>query len=155
MNWRPGMSKFEFTELEAGTEFNLGPRTVTKAEIIEFAEEFDPAPFHLDEEAAKDSMLGGLCASGWHTCAITMRMMCDAYILGTNSLGSPGMDYCNWCHPVRPGDILTGKSVVQNKRISKSRPDVGIVEIKHQIFNQLDILVMEMGSSGFFRIKAA
>lgn len=139
--------------LKSGDCIPLGPRLVTKEEIIEFAEEFDPAPYHLDEEAAKATMLGGLSASGWHVCAIAMRMMCDAFILGSTSQGAPGVEYCNWKKPVRPGDTLNGETRVASVRDSKSLPNIGISELEHKIYNQNGELVMEMKNFGYYRLS--
>lgn len=139
--------------LKAGDCIQLGPRIVSKDEIIEFAEEFDPAPYHLDEEAAKATMLGGLSASGWHICSIVMRMMCDAYILGSTSQGAPGVEYCHWKKPVRPGDTLTGESRVISVRNSNSLPNIGISELEHDIYNQNGELVLEMKNFGYFTLS--
>jgi acyl dehydratase len=91
---------------------------------------FDPQPFHLSEEAGKASLFGGLCASGWHTCAITMRMMCDEFLLETASLGSPGLENIRWLKPVRPGDTLHVRSVVLEARPMESKPHVGLVLVR-------------------------
>ncbi|MBL4732785.1 MAG: MaoC family dehydratase [Rhizobiaceae bacterium] len=138
--------------LQAGDVIALGPRQVSKEEIIEFAQEFDPAPYHLDEEAAKKMMLGGLTASGWHICSLAMKMMCDAYVLGSGSQGSPGIEYCRWKTPVRPGDTLTGVNRVISVRDSKSLPNIGISELELEIHNQNGELVMEMKSFGYFTL---
>jgi acyl dehydratase len=124
-----------FEDFEAGQEYPVGPYAVTRAEIIAFAAEFDPQPFHLDEAAAADSLLGGLSASGWHTCAIFMRMMCDGWLSGSASMGAPGVDTLKWLRPVRPGDVLSGRSVVVETRASKSRPDRGFVQFRHEVAN--------------------
>jgi acyl dehydratase len=99
-------------------------------EIIDFATKFDPQPFHLSEEAGKASLFGGLCASGWHTCAITMRMMCDEFLLETASLGSPGLENIRWIKPVRPGDTLHVRSVVLEARPMESKPHIGLVLVR-------------------------
>ncbi|PCI02971.1 MAG: enoyl-CoA hydratase [Hyphomicrobiales bacterium] len=139
--------------LKTGDCITLGPRSVTKEEIIEFAEEFDPAPYHLDEEAAKASMLGGLSASGWHVCAMVMRMMCDAFILGSTSQGAPGVEYCRWKKPVHPGDTLSGETRVVSLRDSKSLPNIGISELEHTIYNQNGELVLEMKNFGYYALS--
>jgi acyl dehydratase len=108
---------------------------VTRAEILAFAAEFDPQPFHLDEAAAADSLLGGLAASGWHSCALFMRMLYDGWLNGTASMGSPGVDRLMWVQPVRPGDVLSGRSVVLQTRASRSRPDRGFVRFRHHVQN--------------------
>ena len=109
---------------------SFGPRRVTREEILAFAAEFDPQPMHLDEAAASRSMLKGLSASGWHLCSIMMRMMFDACIGQTASLGSPGVNEVRWLAPLRPGDDLTLDIEVVEARVSRSRPETGIVTFK-------------------------
>ena len=130
----------DFTE---GLEIDLGPYPVTRNEVIEFAREFDPQPFHLDEEAAKDTLLGGLSASGWHSCAMMMRMMADAYFLDSSSQGSPGVEYVRWKRPVRPGDVLHGTARVVSRRLSSKRPTLGILKITTDLRNQTGETVLE------------
>jgi acyl dehydratase len=119
-----------FEDFPPGHFGTFGPRRVTREEIIAFAAEFDPQPMHLDEEAASRSMLKGLSASGWHLCAIMMRMMFDGYIGRTASLGSPGVNELRWLAALRPGDEITLDVEVAEARISRSRPDTGIVTFK-------------------------
>ncbi|MGD9869299.1 MAG: MaoC family dehydratase [Hyphomicrobiales bacterium] len=128
----------------------LGPKLVTREEIIAFAAEFDPQPFHLDEAAARDTMLGGLAASGWHTCAMLMRMMCDGYLLDATSLGSPGLDEVRWMKPVRAGDTLTATYTVREARASGSRPAVGICKLFYDVKNQKGDTVMTWDCTQFF-----
>jgi acyl dehydratase len=131
-----------FEDFAPGQEYPFGPHTVTRAEIVAFAAEFDPQPFHLDEKAAGDSMLGGLAASGWHTCALFMRMMALGWLNDSASMGSPGVDSMKWMRPVRPGDVLSGRSVVTAVRASKSRPDRGFIQFRHEVRNARGELVM-------------
>ena len=119
-----------FEDFPPGHFGQFGPRRVTREEILAFAAEFDPQPMHLDEEAASQSMLQGLSASGWHLCSIMMRMVFDGYIGRTASLGSPGITELRWLAPLRPGDDLTIDVEVAEARISRSRPDTGIVTFK-------------------------
>jgi acyl dehydratase len=119
-----------FEDFPPGHFGTFGPRRVTREEIFAFAAEFDPQPMHLDEEAAKRSMLKGLSGSGWHLCAIMMRMMFDGIIGHTASLGSPGVNELRWLAPLRPGDDLTLDVDVAEARISRSRPETGIVTFK-------------------------
>src|SRR5258706_14179024 len=119
-----------FEDFPPGRYGTFGPRHVTREEIIAFAAEFDPQPMHLDEEAAKRSMLKGLSGSGWHLCSIVMRMMFDGYIGRTASLGSPGCSELKWLAPFRPGDDLTLDVDVVEARVSRSRPETGIVTVK-------------------------
>lgn len=132
-----------FEDFTVGTEIPLGPYEVTRDEIVEFATEFDPQPFHLDEAAARDTMLGGLSASGWHTCSMMMRMMCEAYILDSTSQGSPGVDFVRWRRPVRPGDVLSGTTRVLSARLSQKRPTLGLAKLRTEIVNQDADTVLE------------
>jgi acyl dehydratase len=122
-----------FDDFEPGQRHPLVPHSVTRAEIIAFAAEYDPQPFHLDEAAAEP--LGGLSASGWHICAIFMRMMCEGWLSDSASMGSPGVDNLKWLRPVRPGDTLSGRSVVLELRPSRSRADRGFVLFRHEVEN--------------------
>ena len=124
-----------FEDFAAGQEYPFGPHTVTRAEIVAFAAEFDPQPFHLDEAAAADSMLGGLAASGWHTAALFMRMVADGWLNDSASMGSPGIDSLKWRRPVRPGDTLSGRTLVLATRASKTRPDRGFLSVRHEVVN--------------------
>lgn len=135
-----------------GAILPLSKRNVSKTEIIEFAAEFDPAFFHIDEKAAKSSMLGGLVASGFHTCAIAMRMVCDSYLLQSTSQGAPEVEEIKWIAPVRPGDTLSGTSEVLEARQSNSRPEIWVTKLKHDMKNQNGEPVMSMTVIGLFRI---
>jgi acyl dehydratase len=117
----------DFTE---GQVFALGPRLVSAEEIIAFAREFDPQPFHVDEEAARQSVLGGLAASGWHTTCLLTRLMCDAVLRHSAVLGSSGMDEVKWLKPVMAGDVLSGDMRATAARPSSSRPGIGIVSFE-------------------------
>ncbi|HLZ03909.1 MAG TPA: MaoC family dehydratase [Bradyrhizobium sp.] len=119
-----------FEDFPPGPFGSFGPRHVSREEILAFAAEFDPQPMHLDEEAAKKSMLRGLSGSGWHLGSLMMRMMCDGFIDRTASLGSPGVNELRWLAPLRPGDDLMLDVEVTEARLSKSRPDTGIVTFK-------------------------
>jgi acyl dehydratase len=119
-----------FEDFPPGHFGTFGPRHVTREEMLAFAAEFDPQPMHLDEAAASRSMLKGLAGSGWHLCAITMRMMFDGFIGRTASLGSPGVNELRWLAPFRPGDDLTLDVEVTEARVSRSRPETGIVTFK-------------------------
>jgi acyl dehydratase len=145
--------KWAFEDFEVGGAIDLGSKKVTAQEIVEFASEFDPQPMHLDAEAGKATMLGGLSASGWHTCAMFMRMMCDAFLLDSTSQGAPGVEYVRWKRPVLAGDTLTGRSTVLAARRSNSKPDLGFVTVKHELFNQRGEAVMELENTGMFRLR--
>ena len=127
-----------FDDFRPGRFGTFGPRHVTREEILAFAAEFDPQPMHLDEEAASCSMLKGLSGSGWHLCSIVMRMMFDGFIGNTASLGSPGVNEMRWLAPLRPGDDLMLDVDVVEARISRSRPETGIVAFKCAVRNAAD-----------------
>lgn len=134
--------KYYWEDFRLGETVTFGAKHVTKEEIIEFASEFDAQPFHLDEEAAKASILGGLCASGWHTCAMLMRMMCDGYILESASLGAPGVDEVRWKKPVYVDDVLRVRRTCVERRASKSRPEMGLTKFLIEMLNQRDEVVL-------------
>lgn len=144
-----------FEDFVEGGTIDLGARDVTAEEIIEFASEFDPQPMHLDEEAGRNSILGGLSASGWHSCAMFMRMMCDGFLLDSTSQGAPGLDYVRWRKPVLAGDTISSRSVVTAKRASASRPGLGFVTVRHEVTNQRGETVMEMQHTGMFLTREA
>jgi acyl dehydratase len=144
------MPALSFEDFEPGRVYELGSRTITEAEIVEFARQFDPQPFHLDPEAAQDSVFGGLIASGWHTGALWMRLYVDAMLGGSSALGSPGIEELRWLAPVRPGDALSGRLTVLDVAPSASRPDRGTVRIRGEMVNQDGVTVMAMTSRGHF-----
>jgi acyl dehydratase len=133
-----------FEDFHVGDILPLAPFAVTAEAVQAFAAAFDPQPMHLDAEAAKNTLLGGLSASGWHTCAMFMRMMCDGFLLSSTSLGAPAVDTLKWVRPVRPGDTLSGRSIVLETRASQSRPQMGVVRFRHEIENQAGEMVMWM-----------
>jgi acyl dehydratase len=132
-----------FEDFPVGHFGTFGPRHVTRDEIIAFASEFDPQPMHLDEEAAKRTMLRGLSGSGWHLCSIMMRMMFDGYLGRTASLGSPGVDEVRWLAPLRPGDDLMLDVDVTASRVSRSRPEIGIVTFMMRVRNASGQVLLE------------
>ncbi|HEY7654026.1 MAG TPA: MaoC family dehydratase [Methylomirabilota bacterium] len=135
-----------FEDVEIGETTRFGRYEVTREEILEYARQFDPQPFHLDEEAARASMFGGLVASGWHTGAMFIRMVCDGMVPTAATSGSMGFDDLKWLKPVRPGDVLSVESVVREKIESRSRPDRGIVKIESRVSNQRREVVMSLVS---------
>jgi len=143
--------KLHFEDFRVGRAFELGPKTVSASEIIEFAQEFDPQPMHLSEEAGKASILGGLSASGWHTSSMFMRMMIDSYLLDSVSEGAPGIDLMEWKKPVLAGDTLKGRSTVEGARPMRSRPHIGIVTLNHELENQRGEIVLRSRNSIMFR----
>lgn len=144
-----------YDDFTVGRIFALGPKVVTADEIVEFAQEFDPQDFHLDGTSEQAQMVGGLIASGWHTCAMVMAMMCDAYLLETASLGSGGLETIRWRQPVRPKDTLKGIAEVKDRRISSSNPTIGIVTFAYTIQNQHNETVLTMEGMGFVRRELA
>jgi acyl dehydratase len=135
-----------FEDFPPGHFGTFGPRRVTREEMLAFAAEFDPQPMHLDEEAASRSMLNGLSGSGWHLCSIMMRMMVDGFIGRSASLGSPGVDEVRWLAPFRPGDDLTLDIDVVEARVSRSRPETGIVTFKAVVRNAAGQTLCELVS---------
>ncbi len=144
------MAKIYFEDLTLGRVNEYGPRLVTREEIVAFAAEFDPQPMHLDEDAARKTMLGGLAASGWHTCCILMRMLADGFILNSSSMGGPGVDEVRWLHPVRPGDRLTLRTHVLDARASNSKPEMGLVKFRFELLNASATCVMTLGTTLMF-----
>ena len=129
-------------DFAAGQTFNTGRHRVDKEQIIAFARQFDPQPFHTDEEAARQSPFGGLAASGWHTAGMTMRLMLDGEFRPAGGILGVGFDDLSWPRPVRPGDELRAKSEVLEVRPSKSRPDRGTIKVRTTTFNQNNEPVM-------------
>ena len=144
------MSERYFEDFETGEVLELGSRTVTEDEIIQFARQFDPQPFHLDPEAAADSVFGGLIASGWHTGAMWMRLYVDNMLGSASAQGSPGVEELRWLAPVRPGDTLHGRLTVLETTPSGRRPDRGTVRIRGEMVNQDGVTVLSMVSRGHF-----
>lgn len=138
-------------DLQAGSVRELGTTSVTVDEIKEFAGKYDPQPFHLDEEAGRRSLFGGLCASGWHTCALAMRLTVDNMLRHSTSLGSPGLESLKWLKPVYPGDVLSLRHTILESRPLRKRADTGIVRSRWEMFNQDGDRVLEMEGYGFFR----
>src|SRR3954469_21577343 len=133
---RAPVPKYYLEDFSTAWTAEYGPRRVTREEIISFAAQFDPQPMHLDEEAARHTMLGGLGASGWHTCCIMMKMIADGLLLDTASMGAPGIDEVKWLKPIRPGDSLTVRGHVTGVRASQSKPDRGFVSFLWEVFNE-------------------
>lgn len=143
-----------FEDIEVGHQQSFGRYEVTRQEVVEFAGRYDPQPFHLSDEAAAETYFGRLSASGWHTCAMTMRMLVDNMsVVQQAGLGSPGVDNLRWVKPVYPGDVLRCETEVIEKRRSRSRPDMGLFKSRCRTFNQHDELVLEMVSNGLIRVR--
>jgi acyl dehydratase len=138
-------------DFPAGLVMDVG-RTppVTREAVLDFARQFDPQPFHLDDAAAEASLFGKLAASGWHTAAMVMRVMCDGYLNASAGLGSPGVENLRWVKPVYPGDVLHVRMEVLEARASKSKPTLGLVRSSWTVTNQDDETVMTMEGWGLF-----
>ena len=142
-----------FEDYVPGTTEEFGGVVVHEAEIIEFAKRFDPQEFHTDPEAAARSPFGGLIASGWHTAALMMRMFADHYLSPKSSLGSPGIDEIRWPRPVRPGDTLRVRVNILDARLSRSKPDRGIVNTLAEVLNQNGEVVMSLKATTLIRTR--
>jgi acyl dehydratase len=144
-----------FEDFRPGQVFEMGNRVVTRESILAFAREYDPQPFHTDEEAATQSVYGGLIASGWHTGAMLMRLCWDGLLHECAGLGSPGVDELRWLRPVRPGDTLSLRYTVLETIPSRSKPDRGVVRSLCEVLNQHGEVVMTMKGLGMFFTRNA
>ncbi len=144
-----------FEDFHVGDEREIGPVSVSEAEIIEFAERFDPQPFHVGREAARMSPFGGLIASGWHTTALFMGMFVRAVLHDSASLGSPGVAEIRWLAPVRPGDTLSGRTTITELQPSSRDPRRGTVFTANEVSNQDGVVVMTLKARGFFARRPA
>lgn len=143
-----------FEDLQVGSRQEFGRYEVTREEVVEYASKYDPQPFHLSDEAAAQTYFGRLSASGWHTCAMTMRMLVENMsVVEQAGLGSPGIDNLRWVKPVYPGDVLRCETEIIEKRRSKSKPDMGLFKSRCRTFNQDDEIVLEMVSNGLIRVR--
>jgi acyl dehydratase len=138
-----------------GRVFEYGPRRLPRAEMVAFAAEFDPQPMHLDEEAARATMLGELCASGWYACSILMRMCFDAFLFDARSMGAPGVDEVKWLLPIYPDDEVRLRATVIGARISNSRPEMGFVRFQFELLNRLGQPAMTLTTSLMIGRRAA
>jgi len=144
-----------FEDFRPGRVFELGTIEVSADEIIEFATRYDPQPFHTDPEAAEQSPFGGLIASGWHTCALYMRLLYDGLLHDSSSQGSPGMEELRWPAPVRPGDRLTATSIVEEVTPSATKPNRGTVILRSEMCNQDGVVVLRMRGRGLYGRRPA
>ena len=144
-----------YEDIEVGSKQAFGSYEVTLDEVRSFASAYDPQPFHLDEEAAAATHFGRISASGWHTCAMTMRMLVENMKVNAQAgLGSPGVDNLRWKHPVYPGDVLRVETEVLEKRRSQSRPEMGLFKSRSRTLNQDGVTVLEMVSNGMIRTRS-
>jgi len=151
----PAAKTLYWEDFAPGTLEEIGRHTYSEDEIIAFARQFDPQPFHTDPIAARETYYGGLIASGWHTCAIAMRLMVEHYIGRAASAGSPGVENIRWLGPVRPGDTITYRRVILEARPSGSRPELGLVRSRTEALNQRAEVVMTMEGWGLFHRRPA
>lgn len=143
-----------YEDFTPGQVIDLGRTVVTAEDIRTFAAEFDPQPFHLDEDAAASSLLGGLSASGWHGCAILMRMMVDSYLGRSAGMGSSGLDEVKWLKPIRAEQEVHGIMTVQSCRTSSRRPELGIVMAKWELHDERGQTLLEMTGVNFIRVRS-
>jgi len=142
-------------DVKVGDTERTGTHTFTEAEIIAFAREFDPQSFHVDSEAAAKSIYGGIIASGWHTTAVMMRLMCDSFLNKAASLGSPGFDDLRWLKPVRAGDTIYVRTTIEEATPSRSRTDIGSTRGRTEAINQHGEVVLSMNNIGLYRRRPA
>lgn len=143
----------KFTEFHVGQVLKAGPAVLQQDELLAFARAYDPQWFHTDEAAARAGRFGGLIASGWHTCAIAMRLAVDAVLAGSESFASPGVEQVRWPEPVRPGDALTLTATVLEVRRSASRPTLGILRWRWQLHNARDREVLDLVATSLFDLR--
>ena len=139
-----------FADFAAGQVVTAGPYRVDEAEILQFAGAYDPQWFHVDPVAAQAGPFQGLIASGWHTCGIAMRLIADAALAGSESFASPGIAGIRWPHPVRPGDALSLRATVLETRVARSRPDLGILRWRWELFTADAVLVLDLEATSLF-----
>lgn len=139
-----------FVDFQAGQVIEAGPYRLDEAELLQFARSYDPQWFHTDAVAAQSGRFGGLIASGWQTCAIAMRLAVDAVLEGSQSYASPGVEHIRWRHPVRAGDVLRLRATVIETRISRQRPELGILRWRWQLFNQQGTEVLDLEATSLF-----
>ena len=149
------MPTLYFEDFAPGQTYQLGTHEMTRSEIVEFARKFDPQPFHLDEDAGAASPFGGLIASGWHTASVFMRLYVDALLSDAASMGSPGIQQLRWLQPVRPGDVLSGRFVVEDVQPSSRRDDRGTVFFRGEVTNGEGQIVLSMAGRGYFARRDA
>lgn len=143
----------KFAEFHAGHVLHAGPYKVSQAEILGYAKQWDPQWFHTDPTAAAQGPFKGLIASGWHTCAIAMRLVADAFLAGSQSYASPGLAYIKWPNPLRPNDVLVLQATVLETRVSKSKPSLGILRWRWQLHNSDGLEVLDLEATSLFKLS--
>ena len=149
------MSERWFEDYPVGSTGEYGPIPVAEDDVVDFGRRFDPQPFHVDAEAAAASPFGGLIASGWHTCALMMRLLATEYLSPVSSLGSPGVDELRWLAPVRPGDELTLRTLVEEARLSRTKPDRGVLRTRIDLVDGAGTVVLSMVAMKLVRTRPA
>ena len=147
--------KYYWEDFTPGRVFETATRTLSEEDILRFAREYDPQTYHTDPEAARNSPFGGLIASGWQTCSVAMRLMCDGYLLETSCVGSPGLEELRWLRPVRPGDTLRLKTTVIESTPSNKQPNRGTVLFRWEILNQNGEVALSMLGRQLFLRRAS
>ena len=147
------MPRLTFEDFKPGTAMTYGRYAVTLDEIRAYASEYDPQPMHLDAVAAQRSLLGGLAASGWHSCSMMMRMLTDSFLINTSCMGAPGVDEVRWLKPVYPGDVLTVRHTVLSSKVSQSKPDRGFVSFHFEMLNQNGDVVLDQRNAIMFGLR--
>ena len=142
-----------FNDLEPGMVIHNGPVTVDQKEMLAFSHAYDPQWFHIDAERAQNGRWGGLIASGWMTCGMAMKMAVESVLDGSESFGSPGLEKIRWLLPVRPGDQIRLEATIDSKRISSSRPDLGVLRWTWRVYNQNDEQVLELEATSLFELE--
>jgi len=145
----------KFADFHAGQVIEAGPYVLTETELLQFARAYDPQWFHTDAEAAAGSSFGGLIASGWHTCSIAMRLVVDGALRGSESFGSPGLEYLKWLAPVRPGDALTVHAEVLDTRRSERNATLGVLRWRWQLVNEAGAAVLDLVATSLFDLAQA
>lgn len=145
------MIRYYWDDFTPGWTYESPARTLTADEIVRFAREYDPQVFHTDPEAAKATPFGGLIASGWQTCGVMMRLMCDGYLVESACLGSPGLEELRWLKPVRPGDALRLRAEALEQTPSQTQPNRGTVKFRWEVLNQNDEVVCAIVGRQLFR----
>lgn len=148
----PRSNALKFAEFHTGQVLHAGPYAVSEADVLDFATKWDPQWFHTDPQAAARGPFDGLIASGWHTCAIAMRLVADTFLAGSESYASPGLAYIKWPHPLRPNDTLILQATVLETRISKSNTSLGILRWRWQLHNEIGSEVLDLEATSLFKI---
>jgi acyl dehydratase len=147
--------RLHWEDFSPGQVTDCGSRLISRAEIVAFAAEYDPQPMHLDEHAASATLLGGLVASGWHSCCVLMRMLSDSILSEATFMGAPGVEEVKWLAPVRPGERIKARATVLETRPSRSRPDVGFVKFRFELIGASEQPVMTLVVSPMFGRRSA